>query len=106
MKDLDTQAGPIAGLVYCAREKAVLVACQARMRAFSSGYRPDFSIGHNRRFPNFDRATSLISTSAMGRCGAFQYVSTEHYHQNVSLSFSVHGLVSILLLGGSLVLYT
>ncbi|CAM9674333.1 unnamed protein product, partial [Pylaiella littoralis] len=33
MKDLDTQAGPIAGLVYCAREKAVLVACQARMRA-------------------------------------------------------------------------
>eukprot|EP00903_Cladosiphon_okamuranus_P007678 g7442.t1 len=28
MKDLDTQAGPIAGLVYCAREKAVLVACQ------------------------------------------------------------------------------
>lgn len=30
MKDLDTQAGPIAGLVYCAREKAVLVACQVR----------------------------------------------------------------------------
>lgn len=28
MKDLDTQAGPITGLVYCAREKAVLVACQ------------------------------------------------------------------------------
>lgn len=28
MKDLDTQAGPIAALVYCAREKAVLVACQ------------------------------------------------------------------------------
>eukprot|EP00752_Nemacystus_decipiens_P016546 g14788.t1 len=28
MKDLDTQAGPIAGLVYCGREKAVLVACQ------------------------------------------------------------------------------
>lgn len=30
MKDLDTQAGPIAGLVYCEQEKAVLVACQAR----------------------------------------------------------------------------
>ncbi|CAM9417678.1 unnamed protein product [Scytosiphon promiscuus] len=28
MKDLDTQNGPIAGLVYCAQEKAVLVACQ------------------------------------------------------------------------------
>ncbi|CAN0357189.1 unnamed protein product, partial [Hapterophycus canaliculatus] len=26
MKDLDTQNGPIAGLVYCAQEKAVLVA--------------------------------------------------------------------------------
>lgn len=34
MKDLDTQAGPIAGLVYCAREKAVLVACQASTRRF------------------------------------------------------------------------
>lgn len=30
MKDLDTQAGPIAGLVYCEQEKAVLVACQVR----------------------------------------------------------------------------
>ncbi|CAM9963940.1 unnamed protein product [Ectocarpus sp. 12 AP-2014] len=30
MKDLDTQAGPVAGLIYCAHEKAVLVACQAR----------------------------------------------------------------------------
>lgn len=32
MKDLDTQNGPIAGLVYCAQEKAVLVACQVRKR--------------------------------------------------------------------------
>lgn len=30
MKDLDTQFGPIAGLVYCEQEKAVLVACQVR----------------------------------------------------------------------------
>lgn len=30
MKDLDTQAGPIVGLIYCAQEKAILVACQAR----------------------------------------------------------------------------
>lgn len=37
MKDLDTQGGPIVGLIYCAQEKAVLVACQARLSLSIAG---------------------------------------------------------------------